>query len=285
MIIYVASYPRSGNFWLQSLLGNQFKRPTTNIHVMHKTSEIARTKSAQTARKWFSLPLFDLTEEQLKPYPAALKPWMLGYRIPEISGDCYFLAHGCRNVVKEMEVRKALAEDSQVYFLKTHFGPYQEYLPGEYVIHLVRNPGAVIWSYYNFKQDIKNRKSTELTTVIKEDVFDNWNEYHQKWLKVVPPLGPRYYLAKYEDIAAGELAFCDTLAAFLGMPVLSRELRSFEYYHEMRPKLTRQGKTGEWEENYSKEQLRLLWETHRPMMDYYGYPEPNYDLGLAENAH
>jgi hypothetical protein len=285
MIVYIASYPRSGNFWLQTLLGNQFKRPTTNIHVAVENSDEARSKSIKTIMKWYDIELFDVSVEDLKSYPDELSKWMLGYQIPGVSGDCYFLASGCKDVVKDKKIRKALAEDSQYYFFKTHFEPYPEYLPGEYVVQLVRNPGAVVWSYYNFKQDMPHIEKSDLSTVIQKDVYGNWSEYHEKWLKAANGLGARYYFAQYENLAAGELDFCDNLSGFLQLPVLSRELRSFDHYHRMRPTLTRKGKVSGWEGSYSKEQLRLLWRTHGAMMTKFGYSEPRYGLGMDIAEH
>ena len=89
-------------------------------------------------------------------------------------------------------------------------------------------------------------------------------------------------IVKYEDLAGNELKFCEKLQSMLQIPIYSNELRSFDFYHKMRPSLTRKGSTVGWEENYSKEQLHLLWETHGTMMQHFEYGEPNYNLGLDE---
>lgn len=279
MIVYVASYPRSGNFWLQTLLGNQFKYPTTNIHVAFDDIEKQRDQAIKAMKRWYDIDVFRLSPKTLETQFLPLSDWLLGYNTPGNANHNLFLLSGCHKLVNELPVRQLLADDSRLFFLKTHFDPFPKYLPGEFVIQIVRHPGAVIWSYFNFKRDMKNMVPDTLSGVIQKDpAYGNWSEYHQKWISAAERLGSRYCLVKYEDVKGRELELCDRLSGFLNQPVRSRELRPFEFYHKLRPAITRQGKADGWEQNYSKDQIEMLWEIHHEMMRYYGYSKPDSAL-------
>ena len=280
MIVYIASYPRSGNFWLQTLIGNQFKKITTNIHVEVKEPDKKKRRFERTFKNWYDIDVLRKPTSHTKKYPEELSEWLAWYKVPGFESEHPFLIPGCKEVVKIEDFRRFLSEDDEWFFLKTHFLPYDAYFPGEYVIQVVRNPGAVIWSFYNFKRDVKPEDGVDLSSVIKDDyTYGSWSAYHSKWINITRKLKSRYLLIQYENIKDRELSICEETQSFLGLPIISSELRSFDYYHKMRPSITRKGKTSGWEEHYSEEQLRLLWKEHGKLMNYYGYGEPQYSLG------
>jgi len=93
------------------------------------------------------------------------------------------------------------------------------------------------------------------------------------------------WIADMEDLFDKEMAFCERLEAFTSLPIQSRELKPFEYYHAKRPLDTREGKPSGWEKHYSVSQLELLWQTHCEIMTVFGYPEPDYPKGLTDPLH
>jgi Sulfotransferase domain len=287
MIIYIASYPRSGNFWLQNLIGNQLKRLTTNIHEGNNHPNVLDIFERFTTfnKEYYDIDVCPLDENLGVKY-AELSSWMVHYKSPDDASIHIGILPGCLELLKKTEIRNILAKDNQYYFLKTHFAPYSGYFEGEYILQIIRNPGAVLWSYYNFKRDVMNQNDVNLADLIRNDSdYGDWSQYHIEWMKVSQQLGSRYLLVRYEDIFGKELEFCESLKSFLNLPIKSQELRSFEFYHKLRPALTRQGKAGGWEENYSKDQLRLLWGIHSTVMTQFGYQEPIYDFGLEKAVH
>jgi hypothetical protein len=283
MIIYLASYPRSGNFWLQNLLANQFKRLTTDIHYGTNNPNILEHRT-KINKSYYDIDIVFLDEREIMRY-GELSKWMIGYKSPMEEKPHKGILPGCFELLKTVQIRNILSQDQETYFLKTHFYPQPGYMHGEYVIQIVRHPGACLWSYYNFKRDLMKNYDTDLSSLIKSDYdYGSWSQYHQEWARVAQKLGSRYLLVRYEDLFGKELEFCKKLQSFLNLSVLSDGLRSFDFYHSLRPTLTREGKADGWEKNYSKNQLKLLWKTHRKMMTRFGYQEPNYDLGM-DNPH
>ena len=284
MIIYVASYPRSGNFWLQNLLGNQFKRVTTDVHHGINDPNILEHRT-KINKSYYNIDIHPLAGNERARY-GKLSNWMIGYKS---AGEEKFrkgILPGCLELLNSMEIRKMLSKDSEYFFLKTHFYPHSDYLQGEYTIQIVRNPGASLWSYYNFKRDIMKKYDEDLSSLINRDYdYGSWSQYYIDWGVAARKLGSRYLLARYEDLFGKELEYCEKLQSFLNLHVASTELRSFDFYHELRPVLTREGKAEGWEKNYSRDQLKLLWDTHHEMMIHFGYGEPNYDLGLDKAEH
>ncbi|MDD2921819.1 MAG: sulfotransferase domain-containing protein [Anaerolineales bacterium] len=282
MIVYIASYPRSGNFWLQNLFGNQFRRLTTNIHEGQNRPNMLDVW-ARSNKKSYDINLEALGGEAAAQY-GDLSNWMVRYKSLEEPDYHLGILPGCLDVLNTEKTRKLLADDKEYYFLKTHFLPYSNYFEGEYVLQIVRHPGACLWSYYNFKRDLLKQYDQDLDSVIRGEVIyealdDNWSRYHAQWTQAGAALKSNYMLARYEDLFGKEIEFCERVESFLNLPIMSRELRSFEFYHEFRPTLTREGKATGWEKNYSKKQLELLWKSHGEAAKKFGYQEPNYELG------
>jgi hypothetical protein len=281
VIIYVASYPRSGNFWLQNLLANQFRRLTTNLHEGANNPNML-AQWTKFNKEYYDINVYPLDDRDHTKY-GELFSWMVSYQSPAEEQLHKGILPGFLGLLKKTEIRTILSNDQESYFLKTHFYPDSEYLEGEYVIQIIRNPGACLWSYYNFKRDLLKKQDVDLTSLIRSDSdYGSWSQYHLDWTEAARKLGSRYLSMRYEDLFGKEIEFCEKLQSFLDLNVASAELRSFGFYHELRPMLTREGKAGGWEKNYSKDQLKLLWNIHREMMTRFGYQEPNYDLGMDE---
>jgi len=274
LIVYIASYPRSGNFWMQTLLGNQFKRPTTRMSSRHTREKTLQQWIAQN-KKYYDIHVFDMNEDKSSD-GAELSSWMTRYTYSGTDEVHQALLPGCEKLVKEPAIRETLAKDKEYYFLKTHFLPYSDYYDGEFVIQVVRNTGASLWSYYNYKKDLQDYNGTLSDVILGKSAgrWRDWTTYHKKWLDATKRLGSHYLQVRYEDLFNREIEFCERIQTFLGLPIISTELRTFEFYHNIRPALTRKGKATGWEENFSREQIELLWNTHGAMMTHFGYQEP-----------
>ena len=176
-------------------------------------------------------------------------------------------------MLEETNRRAELAESTEHFFVKIHAMPFSAYLPGEYVIQPIRNAGASCWSYYNYFHDVRKKPVSLNKVILGEEGFGHWNTYHQEWRKAAENLGDRYLKLYYEEMF-DELTVCKKLEALTGLPLLNTDFKPFAYYHHKRPNHARKGQAYGWEQNYSKEQLELLWQEHGEMMAYHGYPNP-----------
>ena len=230
MIIHIASYPRSGNSWLQNLFGNQFKRLTTDIHDGRDKLRILEHWPLSN-KVCYDIDVFPLERSESTKY-GELSRWLLAYKFQEEKQIHKCILPGSLEQLNNLEVRNILSEDQDYYFLKTHLYPHSNYFEGEYVIQIVRNPGACLWSYYHFKRDKMKKNEEDLSSLIRSDSdYGSWSEYHREWEKAADILKSRYLLVRYEDLFGKELDFCKVLQSFLNLRIISTELRSFDFYH------------------------------------------------------
>src|SRR5262249_39089863 len=149
------------------------------------------------------------------------------------------------------------------FFLKTHELTFDSYFEGEYVLHLMRAPGAVCWSYYNY---IRKNQPTSLANValtldrvIKGQVpFGSWSDHGRAWLGAGEKLGERFMMHKYEDLSAQpEVEFCAALASFTGLiyQMPKAPLPSLEHWHKQAPNLYRKQQVSDWRSHFSAAQL------------------------------
>lgn len=273
MIVYIASYPRSGNSWIKSLIFWHFQRLTSNVY---------RVKKSFKQEKWH----LRVVTKAPNPEQQHLlwNKWTALYEPPLPPKATHrYLMPGCKKVLTETN-RKQLAQEEEHFFLKTHELPFPYYFEGEYVIQPVRNVGAVLWSYYNFIRDFQPwYRRRNLTEIIKgKAIFGSWNHYHLRWAQTAAKLDERYLRIHYEWLGDRSGEVCTQIERFTGLKCFPRESIPFQHFKDRNPRMYRQGTLSGWEQYYSKEQLHLLWQVHGEAMQYLGYPEPDYEKGLEK---
>lgn len=204
-----------------------------------------------------------------------VKLWF--YRMEGYSED-FVLVRGVREILKFPAIRAYLSEQERLFVIKTHEYPFSSYHPREKVLQVVRNPGAAYWSYCKFLHDIRNF-DVDLRDMIEGKIgFGSWKIYHDKYIDVEKEIGENYRRVLFEDFKVNELEIIKSLAPFLERPLINDEITPFNYYKQQRPELARKGEAFGWEENFSRENLELLWDFHKDTMAYYGYEKPNLSL-------
>lgn len=286
MIYYIASYPRSGNTWVRNLILNQFGYISSPIH--GKSDQELDLDKWLVSKEDMPRYLIEIPKDDdlfgTSPRNPLYKR-LARFTPPDGKNNSHrLLLPGFITLFENQSVRKQLANEKEVYFVKTHNPPYSQYLHGEYVIQIVRHPGASLWSYYNYLKDFR-KSEAGLSDVIAGKVgFGHWSRYHDQWQKTGRLLNKCYKLIRYEDLIDHELEYCEKLALFLKLPIISSKINPFEYYHAKAPQFARVGRPFGWETHYSREQLALLNQEHHQQMVLFGYNEPDYSLGL-DQAH
>lgn len=233
MLIYLASYPRSGNSWSQAIAKHYFGLRVYSVY-------------AVDARK--SL----LTQ--------------FGAGLPAVAcvDDATFLIPA---------LRQRIATSNDIFMLKTHEPPFEQFFAGEKVIHIVRHPGAALWSYLYFLRDLEGFKANLEGIIQGQYGFGSWSVHTQQWLTASHALGSNYLRYSYEQMHQDEAAISARMATFLGRLPLAPpgSLPGFEYYHKRRPTLARRGSPDEWQEHFTPAQHRLLLQVHGATMQELGY--------------
>lgn len=265
-IIWIASFPKSGNTWTRSLLANYFmpkdRAPGINELRRFTTADIRQDFFDKAAGRPFHARDFD---EWLEMRPKAL--------------------------------RLIAASKPSAHFVKTHsridrVGPY-DLIPPDVTaaaIYVMRNPFDVAPSYARHLgvdldaaiEMMTNPKALNASTTNIFEVIGRWDAHIGSWL-AAPGL-PRHVM-RYEDMAADPERAFRGLLGFLQAPVNDGQLRrairaaSFESMKKQerqkgfveRPEhmesfFTR-GTAGGWREDLSPHQVTRLREAFLPALE------------------
>jgi hypothetical protein len=282
MIVYIASYPRSGNSLTQNIIQTFFERPITTDDqgTRGKGSEKAKTyasgtipfitnwrwpnDNSQQPSRWDKLQAQILRNN--------LSRWIALYdlNVPPYTKDCLYLLSDCSRVLTAKN-RQQLAGEDCYFFIKTHRLPFKKYFEGEYVIQPIRHPGAVLWSFFNLK-----KVNGDATIFLEEEIrVSSWSTYHQAWNQAIHLLNGRLIRIRFEDVLLHPLQACAQISATIGLEYNpANTMPSFEELNQKDPKHFRAGQANGWEEHYTCKQIQLLKNLHGSTMQQLGYEMP-----------
>ncbi|MCC3303989.1 sulfotransferase domain-containing protein [Sneathiella sp. HT1-7] len=270
-IIWLASYPKSGNTWTRTFIHNLLLNPKepTDINSMHHFTlgDGGKKFYEQASGK----PFEELTRREI----AALIP-----KVHEI----FTKSHPDSVFVK---THSALANFLGVPLIT------MEHTAG--AIYIIRNPLDVVISlasHYNLSLDqaihmLNNpkAKSAEIESNI-EQFYGSWSNHVNSWM----PFNPQYkHVMRYEDMLDKPLEVFGGLANFLGLrPPKERLLRAIEFSSfdavrkqedmkgftenpDTNENFFRVGKSGQWKSILSRKQVNKVVKCHHQTMNQFGY--------------
>ena len=269
-IIWIASYPKSGNTWVRLFLAALASGRDVDLARMEGASSIASSRSL--IEHHVDLTIADLARDEV----ADLRP--ATYRaIARTARETLFLkAHDC--------------------FGRTPAG--EALFPPEAtrgVIHLVRDPRDVCLSlapHVGVSTDraiaLMGREAHttgKATRMQVAEVWGSWSDHARSWMEAeVPRLTLRY-----EDMVADPLAQLGSIAAFCGLAAddaaIEAAVRATDFAQlaakeaesgfRERPKgmarFFRSGRAGQWREALDGDQIRRIEDEHGAMMQRLGY--------------
>ena len=270
-LIWLASYPKSGNTWLRAFLHNLLRNPDQAFDINRLTSFCIIDSLAHHYAHVAGRPAATMTPDEI----ARLRP------------DVHRL------------FTKASPDNS---FVKTHlaFGldagvPTITPATTAGAIYVLRNPLDVAVSYAHHlgasidetialmaRPGYRTQPSAEWVA----EPMGSWSEHVASWVDA--PL-PRRHVVRYEDMHAAPIRTFGAIAAFLGLaPPRDRleraiklssfkVLRDQEKRHGFAEKSTaaerffREGRTEAWRQALTTDQARAIVAGHRPVMERFGY--------------
>ncbi len=275
-IVWLASYPKSGNTWLRAFLLNLMTDAKEPVDI----NKMAALTQGDSQAKWYAevdpRPPTQLSAEDL----ARLRP-KVHARIAESSADSVFV-----------KTHNALVEVAGAAMIS------QSATAG--VIYVVRNPLDVALSY----ADHLGVAVDDILTLMAERGFEtpgsashvpehhgDWSSHVKSWTHVPHPA---LHVVRYEDMAARPAATFDAIAGFLGLhpprEMLLRAVRfsSFKVLRAQEKKngfvertavqksFFRAGKPGTWRQHLSEAQVRRVLDVHREQMQRFDYVPRGY---------
>lgn len=274
MIVYLASYPRSGNSLIQSIVTDYFHQLPTSLYPNNHTTPFP--PSTTWAVNWRRGEAIEARVKRARPW-LMWNEWLAVYDLnePPYTKNHRYLQEGSRKYFRRW-MRARLAAEKTLYFVKTHELPYRRFWPGEKVVQIVRHPGPVIRSYSNLSSNgpnIKVRRTVE--DIIEGRVtYKTWNEYHRQWQDTAARLGHRYAMVYYEAAAENPLVLCEAIQRLTGLPYRQPDsAKQFEQLQSSNPVYYRFGSNRDWESYFTREQVARIYEINTPMMKHFKYLE------------
>lgn len=274
-IVWIASYPKSGNTWFRAFIANLLTAADAPVHINSLAATNGNARRLFDA--WSGIDSVNLLPEEAD----RLRP----------------------------EVYKMISASLQdVRFLKVH-DAYQ-YLPDgraffppeatRCTIYIVRNPLDIVPSYAHFlAQDFDriilwmneaecffNRERSDVSNKLSQRM-SSWRDNVLSWLDA--PACMKVHLMRYEDMLNNPVETFGKAAIAMGMDRSEEEIRraiafsSFERLKEMELKegfmekppqagaFFRQGKSGSWRESLSHDQVSAVVENNKSVMQRLGY--------------
>jgi hypothetical protein len=274
-IVWIASYPKSGNTWTRAFLHNLIKlisgegEGAQDINSMgeYSTWDI----SAEKFRELLGKDPRDVDRAEI----AAIRP-RVQEKIAEMTDGLSFV-----------KTHNALMMDRGV--------PTINSAVTSGAIYIVRNPLDVAISYsHHMGQSIdhaidfmeQDGLETKVTEKSVYEVYGSWSEHVHSWTRKP---NRAVYVMRYEDMSADPKATFGALARHLLITPsdeqLSQaiELSSFERLRKQeneagfreRPKVSKQffreGKVNQWQQVLTRRQVRRIVNTHQVQMRRFGY--------------
>jgi Sulfotransferase domain len=270
-IIWLASYPKSGNTWLRSFLHN-FLRAADRSHDINKLTDLTAGES-MTELYRAQDPALDehYTDERIRE----LRP-LVHRAISRRSPDSVLVK--THNALAEIDGAPLISLDLTAG-----------------AIYVVRNPldVAISFSHHNRTTvdniiEFMNTKSAATTSNATNvyEFYDTWSGHVASWTATP---SPTLHVMRYEDMLASPLKSFGAVVKFLGIEAprsrIEKAIRlsSFQVLKEQERRLGfrerprameaffREGKAGQWKKALSKEQVAAIVSAHREQMERFGY--------------
>lgn len=275
-IVWLASYPKSGNTWLRMFLLNLF----TGAEAPVRLNEVSAMSTGDTVLRWY--------REVDKRPPAAWTPKDVA-----------------RLRAKVQEHLAGLAPDT--IFVKTHAAllpmldePAFNMDVTAGAIYVVRNPLDIVPSYAKHTGLDLDATITLMSTPnhmlprtegLTEFIQGGWSQNVASWTREAHPA---IHVVRYEDMSAAPRETFSAACRFLNLAttperleraiahagiLVLRRLEDEEGFHERTKSQERffgAGQPGVWRDVLNDGQVRRLVERHRAQMSRFGYVPDGY---------
>ncbi|HZT25524.1 MAG TPA: sulfotransferase domain-containing protein [Pseudolabrys sp.] len=273
-IVWLASYPKSGNTWTRAFLHNLVK-VVSDEHDAQDINELHR---------------FSMGISGLAPYEK-----LLGFTPTD--------EHRDRIAATRAQVQRDVADAVDgLIFVKTHQAlvvdrghPTINFSVTAGAIYIVRNPLDVAISYahhvgkpVDFAIDFMGLKNAEISVTDKQvyEVYGSWSQHVLSWTKKPHPA---IYVMRYEDMLADPQKTFGALARHLLFDPTPQQLdeairrSSFDELRQQEEKegfrerppqaerFFREGRAGQWKDVLTAEQVERIVNDHKEQMARFGY--------------
>ena len=279
-LMWLASYPKSGNTWTRNFLHNLIHVREGGEGEAHDINEMMKRSTWEL----FARPYEDLIGKPVAECSRA-----------EISAV-------------RPRIQHQIAENANgVAFVKTHHAlvmdrghPTINFDVTSGAIYIVRNPLDVAISFAHhmnadvdeaIEQMARDGLETDITENVVYEVYGSWSQHVESWTRKPHRT---IYVMRYEDMLDNPEKTFGALARHLLIPATEAELRtaidlsSFDNLQQQEEergfrekpkeaeKFFRSGTSGQWRDQLSQRQVRRIIRRHRTQMERFGYIPDEY---------
>jgi hypothetical protein len=270
-IIWLASYPKSGNTWLRAFLHNFLRNPAEGYDLNRMDEYSLGDSGSIFYQKFLRKPVKEMTEEEIM----ILRPKVQEMHTQSTPDNVFVKSH---NALVEYLDRPMIS---------------MEHTAG--AIYVVRNPLDVLISHADHygksieeSMDIMNSPNAKSESG-EYSVFElqcSWSRHVESWTS-----RPHrsLHVMRYEDMHVRPLETFGGLVSFLGLPLERdrlrraieqssfKQLRQQEEKHGFRERSNaqarffREGKTEGWRDKLTRTQVETMVAVNEPHMRRFGY--------------
>ena len=271
-IIWLASYPKSGNTWLRAFLANYISNAQRPVPINDLPNHILGDNLILHYEQFTGRAAEDFTEHDI----ARLRPRIHEWFAKSSPNDVFVKTH---NAIWQVGGSPLITPSATAG-----------------AIYVARNPMDVAISFAHHYQVDYDRAIESLceeeyrlpmSSGLLPQYLGSWSRHAKSWTEAP---GLTLHLMRYEDMVSKPVRAFGRLIKFLGMPKdpdrLKRAIRFSSFkelqsqeqqtkFVESRPdgkvSFFRAGKVGSWRETLSPDQIALLTERNREVMTKLGY--------------
>jgi len=269
-IIWLASYPKSGNTWLRAFLANLFQNPEQPLPINDLPSYVLGDNFLLHYEQFTGRRAEQLSEADFERLRPQIHEWFAHSKPDSV----FVKTHNVCGLINGKPLITPSATAGAIY--------------------VVRNPLDVAVSYAGHYQVSLDRAAEllcddrHLVPPASDQLAQylmSWSAHVKSWTQAKDM---RLHVMRYEDMLERPLKAFGALVRFLGLPKdlprLKKAVRFSSFgelkeqnrgFVEARPdgksRFFRSGKAGSWRESLTPEQVERIVETNREVMRIYGY--------------
>jgi hypothetical protein len=247
-LVWLASFPRSGNTFLRILLKNNFGLSSFSIY--NDPSDIGKFPEVSeiVGHKNININLLEVRNNHWPKHEASFD----------------FLRYG-----------------SEINLVKTH-APYHADFLKDRVIYIYRDGRAALRSLVAYMQEF-SKSSPYSQDFLKQLILKGsplagyWGSHLQSWKKY--PSEKSLFL-KFEDVITSPTKTINEISDFLNVQIESERVVTFDKLHSICPNFFRKGKKNSWEEVFDQNTLMLFWILNYQSMKEFGYQHSHFQMQI-----
>lgn len=270
-ILWLASYPKSGNTWIRAFLANYFANRLEPVHINDLPKFAYGDHEAKYYEAVSGQPFASLTDEMLN----ALRPKVQSYIAGLRSEHVLVKTHSALAKLWGVQTINPAVTIGAIYVIRNPF---------DMVVSYADHYGMTLDQAVDAVNHQDNAIMTESATALQ--YLSSWSRHAESWLGAP---GLRHIVVRYEDLVAKPEKTFAGVVRFMRLPMdkgrLSRAIRFSGFdtlskqesqggFLERSPnsaRFFRKGKVGGWRDSLSAAQVERLIEAHGPTLRRFNY--------------